>query len=95
MVEQPDELLRETPYAIVEIGEPLAVEEQSVAQRLRGRRLRAFLEALLASDASENHQRNLHHRVLGIVVAFRKAYLEELVPHSVDIYSHSIDEPGP
>jgi len=78
----------------VKARKPRAFKVKPVTQCLRRRAFGAFFKAFQASDAADNHQHNLHPGVLHVVVAYRKAFLEELIPQFVDIQVHGIDSMG-
>ncbi|HLD97021.1 MAG TPA: hypothetical protein VI934_01610, partial [Candidatus Nanoarchaeia archaeon] len=81
-------------HACMKACKPGSVKVKPVAQRLSRRAFSPFLKAFQASDTADNHQHKLHPSVLHVVVANRKAFLEELIPHFVDIQSHGIDSMG-
>src|SRR3989338_9137191 len=71
--------------------EPFSIKTQTIPDRLCGRASCPFLEAFQASNAVDDHQHQLPPGILDVMVANRKAFLEEIFLHSVDKGFHFID----
>ena len=70
---------------------PRAINIQTIPDRLRRRAFCSFFKAFQASNAADNHQHKVLPSVLDIVVPNRKAFLEEIFLHYVDVSFHVID----